>query len=68
MDLVKQAQCLQTFLFGVSDSTKTAKLVLFDVLPDAVDSGFGEDETERSPADVVLLSDAVPYAGTCNDG
>jgi hypothetical protein len=43
MDLENQAQCLQTFLFGVSDSTKTAKLVLFDVLPDVVDSGFGED-------------------------
>jgi hypothetical protein len=43
MGLEKQAQCVQTFLFGVSDSTKTAKLVLFDVLPDAVNSGFGED-------------------------
>lgn len=48
-------------------TTKTAKLVLLTVLPDTVDSGFGETKTAHRPADVGLLSDALQYAGTCND-
>jgi hypothetical protein len=39
----KQAHHLSTFLFDGRDNTKTAKLVLIDVLPDAVNSDFGED-------------------------
>ena len=39
-----QASSLLTYRSGAFDSTKTAKLVSFTVLPIAVDSGFGEDE------------------------